>query len=409
MNSEDEQYSGLWKASLANQLTLKGAKPAFCVQGGGARGAWEAGVIAEMLKGGPNTTPSSIWGTSAGALNAFWTRDKLVRENPEVLLEYWLKLARRVLPIAVFFSAIALACIVCLAYLLWVTPCQARLALVETSGVGIFVLVILAQLRVLKRLPGLLPAKLIRLIVPSASAIVPGASIYTCVSDINSEKRPELWDRTRRNWFLIESDASTCVAKEMSSYEDVDAFHVAVASASLPGLVRPVQILGSTLLDGGLVANLPAGFIATNGAAGGAYVLCVIPYDVKTLKSADPIDYRTLKFLFDLKAEQAEHRKEASTAVSSVVAAHTHIPIFIISPKTSLKSGIGLFLPCLLRREFSQAMSEAKAFCSALEAFEKGDGDSLSDYLLENVLKGCRAPGEPPALNLWYWWVNLNW
>lgn len=401
---EDRSHDLSWKTYLQQHLNNEDAGPAFCVQGGGARGGWEAGVIAAMLKDGPNTTPSSIWGTSAGALNALWTRDPLVQKKPEVLLEFWLSLARRILILGLpsIGCLIAIPCLI-----LWRLPLEVSAWLFGIPVVAFLILYVLAHLKILTRLPGLLPAKFARLIVPRPSAVGPGPNIYICTSDINSASRPNLWDGSPRNWFLIEKESSKCI--EMSSDDECDAFHAAVASASLPVMIRPVRIGNSFLLDGGLVANLPAGFITTNGALGGAYVLCIIPKDVATLRASDPIEYRTLKFLFDLKAEQAKHRKESAKRGMWAGPVHAHVPIFVLSPKIHLKSGLVFFFPCLLRREFSQAMVEAKDFCTGLEDFKDGKWNSLDEYLIENVLSSCTAPGVEPKPNFWYKWVNSSW
>lgn len=408
MNEEaqqgDKSHDLLWKTRLQHRLSNEDAGPTFCVQGGGARGAWEAGVIAEMLKGGPNTVPSSIWGTSAGALNALWTRDPSVQTKPEVLLEFWLSLARRILIVGVPFIAclIFIPCII-----LWRLPFEVSAWLFGTPITAFLILYVLAQVKILTRLPGLLSAKFARLIVPQPSEVGPGPNIYICTSDIDSASRPNLWDGSLRNWFQIKKESSKCI--EMSSDEEYDAFHAAVASASLPVLIRPARIGDSFVLDGGLVANLPAGFITANGALGGAYVLCIIPKDVTTLRASDPIDYRTLKFLFDLKAEQTKHRRESAKSTSWTGPAHVHTPIFILSPKKQLQSGLGVFLPSLLRREFSQAMVEAQDFCIGLKEFKDGQWNRLDEYLIENVLASCTVLGTEPKPNFWYKWVNSNW
>jgi hypothetical protein len=162
-------------------------------------------------------------------------------------------------------------------------------------------------------------------------------------------------------------------------------------------------------LDGGLVANLPAGFILSNGALGGAYVLCVVPRDVGELSNSDPIDNRTLRFLFDLRDEQAKHRKIAEVATSWSRPSHAHIPVFVLSPKKRLKSELVRFWPPLLRQEFSQGFQEAMAFSAALEAFVREDVFLTRKYMLEQVLEGCSAPVGQPSRSAWYNWVNTGW
>ncbi len=164
-----------------------------------------------------------------------------------------------------------------------------------------------------------------------------------------------------------------------------------------------------TLLDGGLVANLPGGFILSNGTLGGAYVLCIVPRSVAEFSSSNPIDNRTLRFLYDLRDQQAKHRRAAAGASSSSGPAFTHIPVFVLSPRQRLKSGLIWFWPPLLRREFWQGYQEAKIFSDSLDAFRQGDIHPMSEFLLEKVLQQSDAPVAQPAKHFWYMWANTRW
>lgn len=233
--------------------------------------------------------------------------------------------------------------------------------------------------------------------------------MYTCVANVGLETRPELWGPSKRGWFLLHGSSSDLSVEDLGSGEVVDAFHVAGASASVPVIVRPTRLAGMTLLDGGLVANLPAGFILSNGALGGAYVLCIVPRSVRALSTSNPIDHRTLRFLFELKDEQATHRSAAAGASSWSGPAHTHIPVFVLSPRRHLKSGLVCFWPPLLRREFWQGYQEAKIFSDALDAFSQGDIGPMSEFLLDQVLQQNDAPVEQPGKPFWYMWANTHW
>lgn len=396
-----EQMDLFWIARLRSLLEKEAAAPALCIQGGGARGAWEAGVLAGLLTAGPNTIPSSIWGTSAGALNALWSRDPSIQAEPTRLLSYWTALARRLMVVV----TAGVICICVLLWTLWSLPIELQTAVAALAGL-VFVL---AWCGILIRLPGLIPPVIARLIVPRPTSVAPGWYVYTCVSDVDSPTRPDQWGNARRGWFCLDRDSSNCFAEDMCGGEMVDAFHVAVASASVPVVVHPSRLAGMTLLDGGLVANLPAGFILSNGALGGAYVLCVVPRDVGDLLHSDPIDHRTLSFLFDLRDEQAKHRCASAGASSWSGPVHTHIPVFVLSPKKSLKSGLIRFWPPLLRREFSQGFQEAKAFSATLDALSCGDVSLVRGYLLERALERCSAPAGQPTRSAWYKWANTRW
>jgi predicted acylesterase/phospholipase RssA len=401
-----ESQDLLWAARLRWALTGgRSAAPALCIQGGGAKGAWEAGVLAGLLKAGPDTSPSSIWGTSAGALNALWGRDPEISKEPTKLLCYWTILARRLI-LAVICGMIGVLGFV---FLFCFLPLFLKITLVALTILVIVFLFALALRRKLVRLPGLIPSTFARLIVPRPRSIAPGFFVYTCVSNVDLETRPEFWDRSGRGWFVLEGNSSSFSAEDLGSGERVDAFHVAVASASLPIIVRPTRLEGMTLLDGGLVANLPGGFILSNGALGGAYVLCIVPCSVSEFSNSDPIDNRTLRFLYDLRDQQTKHRSAAAGASSSSGPAHTHIPVFVLSPLRPLKSGLIWFWPPLLRREFWQGYQEAKIFSDSLDAFRQGDIGPMSGFLLEQVLQQSDAPVEQPGKPLWYMWANTHW
>jgi predicted patatin/cPLA2 family phospholipase len=390
-------------ARLTSILKESGrAAPVLCIQGGGARGAWEAGVLAGLLKAGANTSPSSIWGTSAGALNALWSRDPEILAEPTKLVCFWALLARRLI-------IIASVSIIAILYVIHLLPIKFTLWCGLAVVSAMFSSYVLAKRQMFVRLPGLIPSVLARLIVPRPHSIAPGHFVYTCVTNVASETRPQLWDGSRGGWFLLSSESSDCSAEDLRTGERVDAFRVAVASASVPGLVYPTQLAGMTLLDGGLIANLPAGFIRSNGALGGAYVLCIVPRDLAELSDPNPIDDRTLRFLFDLRDEQAKHRSAAADASSWSGPSHTHTPIFVLTPKQRLKSRLAFFWPPLLRREFWQGYREANSFSDALHAFSLGNSSLISEYLLERVLQRVNSPVREPGRPFWYVWVNTRW
>jgi predicted patatin/cPLA2 family phospholipase len=401
-----ESQDLLWTARLRGALSRdKGAAPALCIQGGGAKGAWEAGVLARLLKAGHNTAPSSIWGTSAGALNALWSRDPEVSKEPVTLLCYWMMLARRLI-IAAISSMVGLICFV---FFFFSLPFFLKTLVAALTIFFFGFLYVSARRRKLVRLPGLIPSNFVRLIVPKPRSIATGFSVYTCVSNVDSKTRPEFWDRSGRGWFVLKGSSSVSSAEELGSGECVDAFRVAVASASLPVIVQPTRLAGMTLLDGGLVANLPGGFILSNGALGGAYVLCIIPRCVSEFVNSDPIDNRTLRFLHDLRDQQAKYRIAAAGASSSSGPAHTHIPVFVFSPRQRLKSGLIWFWPPLLRREFWQGYQEAKIFSDSLDAFRQGEHGRISEFLLEHVVHQSDALVEQPSRPFWYMWANTSW
>jgi predicted patatin/cPLA2 family phospholipase len=401
----DHGRDASWQLRLRNTLSRERGAPAVCIQGGGARGSWEAGVLAVLLESGPNTIPSSIWGTSAGALNALWCRDPSVRELPARLLGYWVRLAWRLLSVLAV-GGIALVTILAM---LWYLPGQ----LLAAIGITVATLLIFVELCVstgiMARRPGLVHPSVARMIVPRPSSIGPGPYVYTCVSDVESGTRPQFWDVSRRGWFCLDGHSVTMEAEEMSSGAKADAFHVAVASASLPIVVQHSRLAGMRLLDGGLIANLPAGFILSNGSLGGGYVLCVIPRGLHELSPSNAIDARTLRFLYEMREEQAKHRDAASASSSWSGPVHAHTPVFIVTPNLPLLSGLVKFWPSFLRRDFQQGVQDAQSFVAALSAFRQDDDEHLHGYLLENVYRDNPAKSMQMERAPWLKWANGRW
>ncbi|MGE0333536.1 MAG: hypothetical protein AB7P37_22880 [Ramlibacter sp.] len=263
-------------------------------------------------------------------------------------------------------------------------PWQHLAAMAITVATMLMVVELCVSTRIMARRPGLVHPSVARMIVPRPSSIGPGPYIYTCVSDVESDNRPQFWDASKRGWFCLDRHSVAMEAEEMSSGAKADAFHVAVASASLPIVVQHSRLAGMRLLDGGLIANLPAGFIFSNGSLGGGYVLCVIPRGLHELSSSDAIDARTLRFLCEMREEQAKHREAASASSAWSGPAHAHTPVFIVTPKLPLLSGLVKFWPSFLRRDFQQGVQDAQSFVAALAAFSQDDDERLHGYLLEN-------------------------
>src|ERR1700757_5311903 len=84
-----------WKWMTRSRVGTKGWKPLICMQGGGARGAWQAGVLEGLLADQELKAPVAMWGTSAGAINALWASTAFENAGHGHLLELWLEFARR--------------------------------------------------------------------------------------------------------------------------------------------------------------------------------------------------------------------------------------------------------------------------------------------------------------------------
>ena len=153
-----------------------------------------------------------------------------------------------------------------------------------------------------------------------------------------------------------------------------------MSSAALPVLCRPFVVGQKRYLDGGLEANLPAGFIIKQGMLGGhcESVSCLDRY--QSIDSRCHIDYRVLRFLRDLKDAQMRDRAEVALAQSAQgwsAYAHTLCPVLVVTPMDELRSGLlaGFLCPRLLEREFEEGINRGQQLLCQIESFEKGQDE----------------------------------
>lgn len=178
------------------------------------------------------------------------------------------------------------------------------------------------------------------------------------------------------------------------------------ASAALPPIVQPFVLGSHAFLDGGVVANLPAGFIMSQGSLGAEVILCIIPKPVRNLNPFNAVDYRTLRLLNDLRESQTRHRIRKGKAVDYVGPSHTSIPVYVIAPPKELSSGLwrGFLTQRLMRKEFSSGFQLGMEFSQLLA--ERASG--LEGFLLENVTLPS-PPATTPRMGWWRRWVHVDW
>ena len=87
-------------------------KPCICIQGGGAKGAWEAGVLSVLLEHESTKEPIALFGTSAGAINAMWASTLNPETEPSKLLDKWFSLAMRISAILIYVPALLFSAVV---------------------------------------------------------------------------------------------------------------------------------------------------------------------------------------------------------------------------------------------------------------------------------------------------------
>lgn len=393
-----------WKRITRSCVGTMGWKPLICMQGGGARGAWQAGVLEGLLEDAELKPPVAIWGTSAGAINALWASTACENASHGHLLELWLAFARRIKVIVV------LCLLLSIALLLWCAIHHGR-ALIF---LGVFVAAALAFIAKrqpfgIGRLPGLLSIR-------HASKILPFKprparwNAFFFAADVSLPASPESWNWNTLACFQMKprSARSSLILPELET--DIDPRIAVMCSAALPMLNRPLSFGRHLLLDGGLEANLPAGHLLGQGMSGGNCAICIVPRPLSGLDPCEHVDFRTLKFLKELKEAQQTSRMKVAGKISSAHPAHTLRPILLIQPEQELKSGIarGFFRPGILRQEFEEGYYQGQRLSTAMTQFKLGDDEALSTHLLES----CGLPtlsSPPPKASFWKYWVNSRW
>lgn len=397
--------SGLTWQSFTRSLVASSWKPCICIQGGGAKGSWEAGVLATLLKSPKTSRPVALWGTSAGAINALWASTLRADCSPDKLLDLWCAYAstiRRSVGLILLLLAL-------LGSLLLLAP--ARLLIEVTSfvivGVALFVMMFVHWRKTgAWRLPGLFPVWMCSRLLPKVNAPANWFT-YMCCADANLRDPPAAWDWETLACFVL--SPGSIKAELLNSHNDFscDPRLAASASAGLPFLCRPLLVERHALLDGGLEANLPAGFIMDQGMLGGNCAICIVPKPIAHLNPQDHVDYRVLRFLSDLKTKQSAFRASGQSSHP----AHTFRPILLVCPRSPLTSGLlaGFFLPWRLKDDFDKGCKETEYFLEALCKFRRGTDAALDRYLLERaVLPDLTGSAPRPA---WWWrpWANLRW
>jgi hypothetical protein len=191
---------------------------------------------------------------------------------------------------------------------------------------------------------------------------------------------------------------------------DVDPRIAIMCSVALPIVNRPLSFGSHLLLDGGLESNLPAGHLLDQGMSGGNCAICVIPCPLSSLDPCAHVDFRTLKFLSELKNIQQTSRMKVLGTTSSVHPAHTLRPVLLIQPDQELKSGLalGFFRPNILRQEFEEGYQQGQRLSAAMTQFKLGDDEALSAHLLESCGL-LPLDSRPPRASFWKYWVNSRW
>jgi len=447
-------------------------KPCVCIQGGGAKGAWEAGVLSRLLENGPTAAPVATWGTSAGALNSLWASTLLPSTPPRRLFDHWLYIGTLItfivllVPAALFGllvgtlvyfesgSWLSFAGAFCLAFLLWVVTASVSLefdpvchlfwylsgawatswlvacgvlsmwgystaalilgllAIGTVGGLALVALFLLVYswLRPRYRLPGLLPIPLLARFLPAPEGPARW-HVYMCTADVTQDQLPTSWDFNTLGIFCVKPAESQAMLVSPVSRGPFGLRTAAMCSAGLPIACQPYPVERHRFLDGGMEANLPGGFIRTQGPLAGYCIICIIPHPESELDPGKHISHRTLQFLYELKGQQAYHRgmllRGASTA-----APHAMCPVLIVSPPTPLSSRTvhGFLRTDLMTREFEEGRMAGEELVQALARFVAGDNAALNGHLLDyRQLSDPFLATAIPRPGRWALWTNPRW
>jgi hypothetical protein len=158
-------------------------------------------------------------------------------------------------------------------------------------------------------------------------------------------------------------------------------------------------------------ANLPGGFIFSQGTMGGRCIICIIPHPAGMLDPGDHISYRTICFLDELKRKQGYYRGLLLQGGAVSVPANTLYPVLIVSPPERLESGLlaGFLRTELLSQEFEAGRQAGEALVNALSSFMAADDEALNEYLLENKKLPDLFLYPVPRPRWWALWANPRW
>ena len=396
--------------------TNGGINPCICMQGGGAKGAWEAGVLCQLLNSPLLGATVALWGTSAGAINALWATTYEPTDLHNKLLSNWLEIAKKV-KIIVSMIAFTLLTSVFM-YWYYFDFKHANLIFYPAALIALLIL-LLKYLPILTdfvpRISGLLPIALMSKIIPYNGE---GAKhhTYLCAADVSLSNQPAIWDRESICTFEMQPGDKKAKAFGTDNYYYFNPSIGAMASAGLPLIFKSLKIENRRILDGGMVANLPLSFADGNGALGGGGIICIVPKPIKQLDPSDNIDRRVLTLLNSLRDKQEKNRTSHdnhfinNTKAAWVGASHTHIPVFVICPGRILTSGLfcGFFKDDLLKNEFAYGEKIGEQYVNTLHDFFSGNHFAMDSYLLENITLPDLA-SIPEKKPFWLAWVNRKW
>lgn len=363
------------RMELYQKRGLQHLKPIVMIQGGGARGSWQSGVLSR-LRTGQAIRPVACFGTSIGAINAFLfcaSFNPATNRPNSLLRDFWRNLlANRWTYIRSIFSRIRI-----LETLKETLLGRARQGLTDFEAFRSIFQDLLGHLRT------------------EIYVYIYAADIKAANPDHSNVLYPTFW--------ICPGRTQAEVHYNNYSHGECDIVSALAASACLPP-IRGFQHRTLLFKDGGLITNLPVDTAITQGTYGGNMVLVMLSKKLSEFRpNDDPIDFKTLATLRQLQELQNSDLDKSRREGSGIFAAVTHYPVVIVEPKQRLRAGLweGFVFGNRIKEDYVAGLHHGRHLKAALKELAEGNVHPIRPWLLNNV-KLPTLPGSPPKFKEWW-------
>ncbi len=365
--------------------------PVICVQGGGAKGGWQGGVLNSLLND-TRIHPVAAFGTSAGSINSWLISTKLCNRAHDPFSEFWARIPEgrwgtilRLGPKALLRGPRA---VVDFAFGYFGRTRSPHTALISFQSFQ----------REIRRLLPVHPAKI---------------HTYMYATNTQDTEPPDILDGQNLCTFHFRPGDVDAEVQVDGVTQRITFDKSIAASCCLP-FVEPLTVGTARFADGGFYSNLPANIAAFQGALGGDCIICILATPLGDMRPTDDyVDFRTTVLLNHLRQLQLKYRLVPAQMGPGAHAgpAIANIPIFIISPATPLASKLmdGFVYPSKMMSDITAGVEQGHRFLNAVEALFNGHPTALTEYDLLQI-RIPPVPATPAHLNGWWVpWVNANW
>lgn len=361
-------------------------KPLVCIQGGGARGAWQGGVLEALLQC-DYVVPVASYGSSAGAINSLFVADKLTHKEIDVFKNYWTNFKRYN-----FFVLI--------------------LAVLMNFPVVIFFFLKSILLKE-SRFPGLVPFWVFKHLLSRKLPNINNSEIYLYMYATNIDAtEPPTYNSQNLYTFTVRKNDSKAIISNKTIH-----INTAISISCCLPFVHPIKLGKSYFADGGIYSNLPIDAIVTQGALGGNSIIILLSKPIrKFTPHDDDIDYKSLKLLHKVRSMQRisiekilEGMKKGETMFSGPSLMYS--PILLVEPEEGLLSGRvqGFLFPQKMFKDYKLGVDVGAKLKNAINSFLSGEREALNPYLLINLKLPPLPTSRPFNKKFWMHWVNKKW